>query len=67
MQAMQQQRGLAGWVLRTFSARVAGVQEQGCWALKNLAWDAENRKPIAAKGGIEAIVKRTPFNRTEIS
>ena len=48
-------------------ASSAGVQEQGCAALRSLAVDAENKKAIAAKGGIEAIVKRTPFNRTEIS
>ena len=47
MQAMQQH------------ASSAGVQEQGCGALLNLAVGAENRKRIAAKGGIEAIVKRT--------
>ena len=48
-------------------ASSAGVQEKGCWALLNLAVDAENEKAIAAKGGIEAIVKRTPLNRTESS
>ena len=34
---------------------------------ENLAVNAENKTAIRAISGIEAIVKRTPFNRTEIS
>ena len=45
-----------------------GVQDAGCWALGNIAsceslglyfvgWNAENRIAIAAKGGIEAVVR----------
>ena len=36
---------------------VAGVQEQGCWALSNLAANADNKVKIASAGGIEAIVR----------
>jgi hypothetical protein len=36
---------------------VAGVQEQGCGALRNLAANAENKKRIAAAGGIDRLVQ----------
>ena len=35
----------------------AGVQEQGCEALGNLALNAENQVKIAEAGGIEAIMR----------
>ena len=34
----------------------AGVQQQGCWALRNLGRDAENQVKIAAAGGIQVVV-----------
>eukprot|EP00961_Rhodomonas_salina_P054456 731667-Rhodomonas_salina.1 len=34
----------------------AGVQEEGCWALRNLALSHETRVKIGAAGGIEAVI-----------
>eukprot|EP00961_Rhodomonas_salina_P095293 1282150-Rhodomonas_salina.1 len=34
----------------------AGVQEQGCGALRNLAVNDENKVKIGAAGGIEAVI-----------
>eukprot|EP00961_Rhodomonas_salina_P246743 3333295-Rhodomonas_salina.1 len=34
----------------------AGVQEQGCWALRNLSINSENKVKIGAAGGIEAVL-----------
>ncbi|KAJ1463788.1 expressed protein [Baffinella frigidus] len=38
-------------------ASSAGVQEQGCGALLNLAVNAENQVAIAAQGGIAAVLR----------
>eukprot|EP00945_MAST-04E_sp_MAST-4E-sp1_P003866 g3866.t1 len=38
-------------------ASSAGVQEQGCWALRNLAGNDDNEVTIAKDGGIQRILK----------
>ena len=42
--------------LRSHGGSHAGVAEHGCWALRNLAVNADNQKTIAEAGGIEMIL-----------